>query len=72
MDKLVIPNIDSYMSIARPSCRNLKEDQIPFFQFTHSNPFSDSELFPGRPRELNIKDLIDLLHKGGTIDPLEG
>ena len=66
VNKLIIPDIDSDMSIIPlPS----KKDKIPFFQLVLFDLFAESELFPGGSGEMDIKDFIDLFNKSRTIYP---
>ena len=71
MDKFIIADIDSYMGAAGPPCLGLEKNQVALDQFSFSHPLARLELLTGCTRELNIKNLIDFLDKGRTIDPLE-
>src|SRR4030042_2116025 len=70
VDKFVVPDIDSYMGIIRPG--GLKKDQIPFLQLVLINLSTKRKLFSNRSGKIDIKNFIDLFHKGRTINPLQG
>jgi len=67
MDKLSVTDIDPHMRDVRPTC--IKEDEVPFLQVFFFNGLAEPELLSGRPGKGGIKNLINLLDEGRTINP---
>src|SRR5450756_877583 len=54
---------------ARPS--RVEEEEIPFAQVAPRDTHPDTGLFIGRPWEVDVEELIDLLGQSRAVDPAD-
>ena len=66
MDKLIVADINTYMS-GTAGLPSFKKDKISHPQRFPGNLVSDLALLPGSTRQVNTKYFKNFLHKKGTI-----
>jgi len=69
VDELVVADVDPD---ATDRLSRIEKEEIPLGQIAPCDAHPDVGLLEGCPGEVDVEELIDLLHECGTVDPRDG